>query len=375
MRLQLEPLDTLFFRDGTPFSAESTGPKEVGGLFPPHPASITGALRAALARSNGWTGSGRWTAELNVAFGPGPEDLGLLSFTGPVLLRNGEPLFPAPLHLQGSSDGGGWGPRALLQPGPPAACDLGAAVRLPKLPDAIPDGERAELKEADGWWLTLPGLEAVLQGKLPEPEALVASRELWQEERRVGIERDHCTRTAVEGMLYTTRHVRLAKGVGLGVEIAIEASDRNWNAPTGVLPLGGESRVAACSPWTQALTIATPQEAITTSGRLLVVALTPLDLVADQALGLQPLRDLADARVISACLGRPLRIGGWDSLARRPLPLQSFLPAGSVLFCELTDPGALAEALAAGNGLARLGARQRWGYGLVALGTWTDNPA
>ncbi|PSB39443.1 type III-B CRISPR module-associated Cmr3 family protein [Aphanothece minutissima] len=375
MRLQLEPLDTLFFRDGTPFSGESTGPKEVGGLFPPHPASITGALRAALARANGWTGSGRWPAELNAAFGPGPDDLGLLSFTGPVLLRQGEPLFPVPLHLQGASEGGGWNPRALLRPGPPVACDLGPAVRLPELPAEIQGPERAELKEGEGWWLTLPGLERVLRGELPPSGALVAGGDLWKEERRIGIERDRSSRTAVDGMLYTTRHVRLAPGVSLGVEIALAPSDRNWNAPSGVLPLGGESRQAACSPWTQPFTLTAPQAAIDGSGRLLVIALTPLDLDADQALGRRPLADLGDARVVSACLGRPLRIGGWDSLARRPLDLQSFLPAGSVLFCELPDPGRLADTLAAGGGLARLGARQRWGYGLVALGTWTGTPA
>jgi CRISPR-associated protein Cmr3 len=374
MRLQLEPVDTLFFRDGTPFSAESSGPKEVGGLFPPHPSSITGALRAALARSNGWSGSGRWPAQLDEAFGPGPDDLGLLSFTGPFLLRNGEPLFPVPLHLQGTSEGGGWRPRALLQPGPPVCCDLGSAVRLPDLPDVIRAAEWSELKGGEGWWLTVPGLEAVLQGRLPEQEALVPCPDLWREERRVGIERHQSTRTAIDGLIYTTRHVRLGQGVSLGVEIAIEASHTSWKAPIGVLPLGGESRLAECSPWLHPLKIATPHEAIAASGRLLVVALTPLDLDADQALGRRPLHDLAAARVISACLGRPQRIGGWDSLTRSPLPLHSFLPAGSVLFCELPNPGVLADQVSVSSGLARIGNRQRWGYGLVALGTWTDTP-
>lgn len=373
MRLQLTPLDTLFFRDGTPFAADSSGPSDVGGLFPPHPASITGALRAALARSNGWSGSGRWSAALNQALGPGPDDLGLLSFTGPFLLQDGEPLFPVPLHLQGSTAGGGWQPRAPLQPGAPVVCDLGAAVRLPELPPQLQGAERAELKSGEGWWLTRSGLEAVLQGDLPQPEALVARKALWQEEARIGIARDNHRRTAKDGMLYTSRHVRLTPKVSLGVEITGLAA--NWSTPTGVLPLGGESRLAECNAWPQALAIKAPREAITASGRLLLVALTPLDLEADLALGRQPLHDLAGARVISACLGRPLRIGGWDSLARRPLPLQSFLPAGSVLFCELPDPIALEACLTAGDGLARLGARQRWGYGLVALGTWSDHPA
>jgi len=370
MRLQLAPLDTLFFRDGTPFSADSSGPGDVGGLFPPHPDSITGALRAALARCNGWTGSGRWSAALNQALGPGPDDLGLLSFTGPLLLRRGEPLFPLPLHLLGASESGGWRPRALLQPGSPVVCDLGADARLPELPASIEGKERAELKSGEGWWLTRQGLEAVLQGGLPDLEMLVANSELWSEEPRVGIARDNSTRTALNGMLYTSRHVRLAPDVSLGVEIA--GLDSSWASPSGVLlPLGGESRLAECKLWPHALAINAPRDAITASGRLLLVALTPLALEADQALGRRPLADFADARVVSACLGRPQRIGGWDSLARRPLPLQSYLPAGSVLFCELPNPAALPN-LTGGTGLGRLGARQRWGHGLVALGTWSD---
>jgi len=371
MRLQLDPLDTLFFRDGTPFAADSSGPGDVGGLFPPFPTSITGALRAALARSNGWSGAGRWSAELNRALGPGPNDLGLLAFTGPFLLRRGEPLFQVPLHLQGRPAAGRWQPRALLQPGAPALCDLGAAVRLPELPAAIQGTERAELKSGEGWWLTQSGLEVVLRGDIPPLDALVHSHALWQEEPRIGIARDTRTRTAAEGMLYTSRHVRLAQGVGLGVEI--NGLDDGWKEPSNaLLPLGGESRMAECRLWPPIPPLAMPLEAIATSRRLLIVVLTPLDLSPDQALGRCLLSDLADARVVSACLGRPQRIGGWDSLARRPLPLQSFLPAGTVLCCELSNPGALERALAASGGLLRLGARQRWGYGVVALGTWTD---
>jgi CRISPR-associated protein Cmr3 len=371
MRLQLEPLDTLFFRDGTPFAADNSAPSDAGGIFPPFPSSITGALRAALARSNGWSGSGRWSAEHNQALGPGPDDLGLLSFIGPLLLHKGTPLFPAPLHLQGSPTEAGWTPRALLQPGAPVNCDLGPAARLPDLPAHIQGAERRSLKPGEGWWLKPAGLEAVLRGELPEPETLVHSLQLWQSEPRIGIARDSSTRTAASGMLYTSRHVRLASGISLGVEI--HGLGPEWNEPCGALfPLGGESRMAECSEWKNDLRLAMPLAGIAATRRLLIVALTPLDLPNDQALGHSPLSGLGHTRVISACLGPPQRIGGWDSLARRPLPLQTFLPAGSVLFCELSDPAALASATTAEGRLPRLGARQRWGYGVVAFGTWSD---
>ena len=116
--VRLEPVDTWFFRDGTPFAADSAPQDGVASLFPPHPASVAGALRAALARCNGWNGAGRWPTELDAVLGDGPDDIGALSVDGPFLLRDGQPLFRAPRHLLGSTDAGAWTPRVLSSSGP-----------------------------------------------------------------------------------------------------------------------------------------------------------------------------------------------------------------------------------------------------------------
>jgi CRISPR-associated protein Cmr3 len=369
--IQMEPVDTLFFRDGTPFSAGSASQEDVGGLFPPHPASVVGALRAALARLNGWTGNGGWPQRLNETLGDGPDDLGKISLTGPFLLRDGQPLFPAPRHLLGSGEAGVWRPRTMLRPGSPVACDLGEVQRLPEMPPHDGGVELAELKAGDGWWLTRPGLEAVLRGEIPPSTEVVPSRDLWREERRIGLERNDATRTAQEGMLYSTRHVRPLRGIALGVRIS--GLPEGWTLPFGqVVALGGESRLAECREWQVDLAIDMPLAAIEVGRRLVVVALSPLDLEEAVYLGREPLTSLGNARVISACLSRPQRIGGWDSLTRRPLPVRSVLSAGSVLFCELTEPERLRAAVATSGGLPCIGERQRWGFGMVAPGTWSD---
>ena len=42
----------------------------------------------------------------------------------------------------------------------------------------------------------------------------------------------------------------------------------------------------------------------------------------------------------TTCIGSSSPVhGGWDSLARRPLPVRSVLPPGSVLFCEILNTG------------------------------------
>ena len=71
--VRLEPLDTWFFRDGTPFTADSAPQEDVRSLFPPHPPTVAGALRAALALSRGWSGRGRWSQEIAGVLGDGPE--------------------------------------------------------------------------------------------------------------------------------------------------------------------------------------------------------------------------------------------------------------------------------------------------------------
>lgn len=368
--LQLAPLDTLFFRDGTPFSAGSASREDVGGVFPPHPATMTGAIRAALARCNGWDGHGRWLPELNHILGDGPEDIGKISVEGPFLVQGNQPLFAAPRHLLGSIEGGQWVPRVLLRPGPGVACDLGDAVRLPEAPPVEGAMELEILEPGDGWWVTRGGMQSVLRGEIPAATELVPSARLWREERRIGLERDRATRTAKEGMLYSTRHVRLMPGVTLGMRIV--GVPERWTLPFGhLVSIGGEGRLAECQPWAADPAIEQPLSQIEADGCVVLIALAPLYLPAELCEGRSLLDAFGGLHIVSACLDRTERIGGWDSLKRRPLPLRSVLPAGSVLFCEIGDRRRFHDSIAPTGGMSSVGARQQWGFGRVALGTWS----
>ncbi len=374
--LAFQAVDTFFFRDGTPFSPGIASQDDVGGLFPPHPSTLAGAVRACLAQCNGWSGEGRWPTQLNPVLGDGPDDLGMLSFEGPFVLQGDQPLFPVPRHLLGmvektQENKRAWVPRAHLHPGSPLQCDLGEAVRLPEL--SWP-GDRPphDLKPSETDWLTRSGMEAALRGEVPSRTEVVLSEELWNAERRVGLRRDPGTRTAEEGMLYRARHVRLGDHVWLGMRVSGLPGD--WKLPAGkVVPVGGESRMAECRSWSGDVALEMPVEAIARSGRLAIIALTPLDLDGEACLGGRKLDFLGGTRVVSACMERPQRIGGWDSLAGRPLPLRSVLAPGSVLFCYVDDAESFRQAAAATfDGPLHLGRQTGWGFGVVALGTWTE---
>ena len=371
--VQLHPVDTWFFRDGTPFTQDSAPQENVDSLFPPHPPTVVGALRAALAYANGWSGAVPWSPHIREILGDGP-DLGALRFSGPFVLRNEEPLFPAPRHVLGTNGSNGWRPACFLRPGRPVTCDLGPGSDV-RFPEAAVARQDAENPEAGGdQWLTRAGLNAVLRGECPSTSEVVSSGRLWSAEPRIGLVLDSATRTAKEGMLYSTRHARPRPGVSLGMLVAGLPAD--WKHPFGRLtPLGGESRLAECREWKTDMALDAPPalpDWIVGAREVALIALSPLDLEGGARVG-EPLDALGGARVVSACLDRPLRIGGWDSVARHPLPLRSVLAPGSTLFCEIPDPERFADAVHAGDGLVRIGLRQEWGFGLAALGVWPDS--
>ena len=366
--VRLDSLDTLFFRDGTPFSIGNSPQEDVVGRFPPHPPTVVGALRAALARRNGWEEGARWPQRLEAILGDGP-DLGSLTFDGPFVLRDDIPLYAVPRHVLGQFLNDRWVPRVLLRPGRAVTCDLGDAVQLPEASATFAD--IAICRAGAGWWLTPTGMNCVLRGHLPSASDLVSSRDLWSEEPRVGLERDRTRRTAEDGKLYSSRHVRLKRGVSVGIRIGGVPS--HWTLPTGhVIPFGGENRLAACGRWDKPVDIDPPRARIENGGQFAVVALSPLDLDEATISGWRDLDMPGGVEVVSACLDRPDRIGGWNSVARTPLPLRSVLSSGSVLFCRASEPKGFVGATQAGDGLLRLGQRRAWGFGSAAIGVWPD---
>ncbi|MBX3197806.1 MAG: type III-B CRISPR module-associated protein Cmr3 [Labilithrix sp.] len=362
MKLAFYPLDTWFFRDGTPFDKKASPQEGVVGVFPPYPPTIAGALRVALAHANGWDGHSPWSRELEAILGDGPESLGQLRITGPLIVRRSGPVFRMPRHVRGRVEADGrWRAHDLVRlSGAPTPTDLGHATRLP----AELDDGKGRLSPGEGRMTTLRGLARILRGELPSDDDVIVDDDLWTSEPRVGIERELTTRTAVDGALYSTQHVRARPEVGVGVWA--DGLPSNWSSPAGsLIPLGGESRLAACDRWDPAAPL-WRDVPIDDSGTFLLVALTPVLLERDVFLGKSEL-GFEGARVVFACTDRPMRIGGWDSRRREPLPMKNALPAGTTLFCETDRPDVLREAMS--DGLLRIGRLTTMGFGLCAVGS------
>jgi CRISPR-associated protein Cmr3 len=362
MKLLLRPIDTWFFRGSTPFTMEAAPQAGVRGVFPPYPSTIAGAIRAELARGRGWNGNGSWSETIKDVLGDGPEQLGRLQLSGPFLVCGREPVFPLPRHIVIQPSGDERLIAAFVHPDEkPIPTDLDSSIRLPLIGQHEPG---ASMLETAALWITLAGLRRVLRNQLPVRSDILHRDQLWHEELHVGIRRGRESRATGEGALYSSWHVRLSNEVGLGVEVAGVPED--WEiAPGSLLPLGGESRLAEYQSWRFDLNAELPLTPEALTERITLIALTPALIERDALCGACELIAGTRLRVYCACADRPLRIGGWDSLARRPLPLHNALSPGTTLFCYASDPSALHARVT--GGMVRIGNGQSAGFGLFAI--------
>lgn len=369
-KLIFEPLDTLFFRDGRPFN-QGEGNGGVESLFPPSPTTLVGAARVALARQLGWPGRGKWIDTIQTDLGGDDDQLEGLRFSGPLLEKDGETLFPVPASLAGVlNEENQPASMARLEPGDPLHCDMGEHVRIPTL--AVPADDKTEgRKPLSGWWLTRCGLQKVLEGGVPSARDLIHPSQLWVSEAKVGNAIDGESGTVIEGMLYSTRHIRMHAGVRLVLWIGAGAELRNQlpQSPQRIqVPLGGEARSCWLTRKAEPLDLADPSLS-TANGSICyaVHVLTPLNPEHPPAPG-KPFEKLP-GKLVSACLPRPQLWGGWDSTRFEPLPMRPHLPPGSVLFMEA---GASEEQRIIELHGTAVGQRSSWGFGLIAIGKWNQ---
>ncbi len=366
--LVLHPLDTFFFRDGRPYNQDDPGQVEAASLFPPYPPTVVGAVRAAVARAMGWPGSAWDTAALGdgVNWQAGDRSLGRLRFSGPYILRSGEPLYPAPLNLVAGKDEGGADLITYLAPsGQALDTDIGA-VRLP-----TPIKAGRGFKTLEGRWLDAKAMALALSGAALTSDQMVATSLLSQTEPRIGIRRDTARRTTAERALYAAGHVRPAQDVALAIDVkALPDVALSGN----LAPIGGEGRSVWIEQRDHAIQL--PRVPELTPGkdgflRYTVVLVTPADLddkwpgPGERLVG--STGEVLPGKIVSACTGRAAMVGGWDGAARAPLPLRPLIPAGSVWFLETRAEEA--EDVQSWHGRA-IGRSTGWGFGRVLIGRW-----
>jgi CRISPR-associated protein Cmr3 len=410
--------ESYFFRDGTPFNAGENN--FLASRFPPGCQVMQGAIRTAILNGHGVDFQAYREERCNVCGSPlmdcavmrvvgkpGDSDSMKLDFYGPFLIRrrNGsaqyELIYPAPgdlvrlSKLEASEDERNIAPLfGRLCPGDRGRLtDLGR-VLLPTLPQ----GGRSQ--PLSGAWISEKGLLAYLRGEPvdsdelyftePTGDAQLKNSGFLKKEGRIGIVRNVNTRVTEQKMFYAVEHFRFDP------KFEICLGERIKGLPDLPLPklikLGGEGRMTTLKVVeSEPLPSEGIAEAINSDAKRLfneyrfkLVFLTPV-CFGDSWLpkGFTAMVDKDNdgkdvniwrgelagipCTLVSMCVGRVERIGGWDQAKHQPKLRRSYLPAGSILYFTSSFSG---EKLVTAFHDHKFGEDTKIGFGQAIIGRW-----
>lgn len=336
----MRPVDTFFFRDNRPFSIGEDN--VTTGLFPPRPGTVYGALRSAyIHRYSDFDTFKSGTNEMIKRWMGTPSEYGDFALRGIFLHDEDGAVFPLPLDYQVVKEGGREVavPLVLEREDDHFASDA-SAYRLygPR------DGKSAS---SEGAYVD----EHTWKEELFHRSGMVVRRkDHWvTEEAKVGIARSERTKQAIDGMFYQMSMLRFKrenlKNQGPGFLVVCERAPDFSGVPYALL--GGEGRPWVISSIDRApLFTAEEERQIAEQIRETKVARIILLTPAFWQYGTRPsgfdpssghlyIGEGIRVRLLTAAIGRPLLVGGWDIVANRPKPRRPAVPAGSVLYVEV----------------------------------------
>lgn len=345
MKLQINALDPLFFRNGRPFASGEESYAE--GIFPPLPSTVRGALRSAwIATQLGNTTEE--TAQLAQASGNIA-----LSYLG--LGMAGAPIFPAPFDLFLSE----------AKKAMPMSLTDGTALcasRPEKVSHLFKSEATGKTEPIQQHFLDTISMQRYLQGRSDGGFATLPLGEMLYREPKIGIGRDNDLHRTKEGLLFRLTANRLHPDLQLLLEV--HGFDRS---PASLLLLGAERRSATAIPTDFQLPAAPTIRGNCFKVCLLTPALFghwyPKHLCENHGL-----------RLMAAATNRPLTTGGWDVLHNRPKPMRRAVPAGTTYLFQAKSETQANELVAQyhGNSICQP-FDDREGFGICLIAQPFDN--
>lgn len=348
MKLQLDALDPLFFRDGRPFTMGEESYAE--GIFPPLPSTVRGALRSMWIAER--LGAPNADKDAWVRTSSGIE----LTYFG--LGIAGKPVFPAPLDLFFPKTAKGT---------PAEPMKLMGKISASSCPPEVTHLFRAEAdgktESVHGHLLDFEATQRYVNGDASAHFGTIRLSELVKHEHKIGIGRDRETNRTKEGLLFRLVANRFEDekhgGLSLLVELHTPESQPLKVGKHAVLPLGGERRSVTAKPTSEPFL---PKRPNIRGKHLKIVLLTP-------ALCGSWFPEISGLTLVAAALGKPVSVGGWDVLKQEPKPMRRAIPAGSVFLYKAESEekaNEIAEKLH-GESLCKPGEDQMNGFGLCIV--------
>jgi len=333
MRLLLEPLDVLMFRSSRPFFR---GEQHIAEAGPISPATFAGAIKTKLLLDYNPNPPREWWKKTDfkkIAESIGsPENDGKIRILCVLFadMNTFEEYFPIPLDIVFSEKNDS---AMLLKPLENNIFALDTAFY-----SLI---SQSFYVRTEALYLKREGFFKYLQGGLPAEyqEFFEKTTDLYGYERRTGIALRRDMKTTEEGMFYLAEFLRLQNRVGFMVWL----NGIDSFPDEGLLKLGGEGR--GCSyrkleDWKP--DVSKVIEEANASHRFKLYFATPTIFAKNgyetwwhPNLGILEEKMGVELSLVSAALGKPIMIGGWDAAKNKQKPLQKAVPAGTVYFFKI----------------------------------------
>ncbi|MCG8331774.1 MAG: type III-B CRISPR module-associated protein Cmr3 [Chitinophagales bacterium] len=333
MIIRIKALDTLFFRDGKPFNMADES--WATGIFPPPPSVLYGALRSAFLSQKGFNSNN-------------------IKISENLKIRN---LFFEQENINnGSLKRIHWAPYDL------SATDLGNKIkqkihllhlRMSKninsqkykfkyqlFPPEKKEGVFLNVDTVGGPEYLVTGFEEsyVKTGNLPK--SLIQLSKVITTEPKVGIGRNNYTHVSDESALYRVGMQRLA-GNQYRLNIIIDFDGLDL-APSGVLKIGGEGKSAFYKIYhDRSIQIPFPTlekdifKLYLATPALFENGWRPSWLSQDGSGNYKGI----ELQLLTAAIGKPIHIGGFDIRKKEPKPMLKAVPPGTVYYFKLLKGG------------------------------------
>lgn len=362
-----KPADTLFFRNGLPFGYGQS--VYIKSIFPPTPESMQGIVRSSVLHAKCTSPAlmecERCNPRCNIPdyIGDSSSNMGSLELFGPYLIKDNQRYFPTPSDIMAKI--------FVLRPSKnPVECDLGL-IHLPDKPEACDP-------EPVGGWISVSDMQRYLEGEVLDDSHFLHNNQIFGNDHKVGIKRNNETHTAEEGNLYSISLIRLKEDISIAV--LVDGIPDNLEPPSPFLTkFGGEGKVCRVEISNGAIPLVAKEKETTVKKDDLVklVFLSPAYLggkwypegfTKKQANGADCWEgDISGAkmRLISACIDKPYKIGGWNLKEGKSKPIRSFIPSGSVFYLKALEDKTIPTE-------GKIGNMQQTGFGHYVFGRWKD---
>jgi CRISPR-associated protein Cmr3 len=327
----IEPIDTLFFRDGKPFSMGDQA--AAFGIFPPYPSTVYGAIRTGIISQN---------QGLSTFYAGGMADeIGTIDDSSSALFKlkgvfpyknDGVLFFSAPLDLvtedNKTTKNNKTAKRAEIKQDAPFSTNI-------KIDQYLFPFEMEKATSVKGYYITHTDFISYLDSTRNEFDIYPEST-FCMVEYKTGIKIDAQTKITDEGNLYRVGMRRFEKDFCLACDLKGVPSLRK----EGVLKLGGEGKTVRYHTSEFQLPDAreTVVKRIKETGIIKIYFATPAIFetgwVPDEKIINGPDYKL---ELITASIGSPVSIGGWDMGKGGHKTMMRGVPAGSVYYFKILN--------------------------------------